>query len=220
MTHIWPVIHIETPEIACANAAMAARNGAKGVFLIQMEGSDHKIDPIAQLIREAHPNLLIGVNYLSLPAPRALSRAIENGYAASWSDNPGVRSDCVAPFVADIERMLEDHPEHLFFGSVAFKYQKKEPDPGEAARRALDFRMLPTTSGQATGHAPEVEKLIAIRGVIGDQPPLALASGVTPENAAALSPYLSDILVSTGISANFYEFDEDKLVALMQAVQR
>lgn len=220
MTHIWPVIHIDTPEIACANAAMAARHGAKGVFLIQMEGDDEKIDPIAQLIFSLHPGLLVGVNYLSLPAPRALERAIEKGYNASWSDNPGVRSDSIASFVPDIERTLQDYPDHLFFGSVAFKYQKKESDPGEAAKRALDFRMLPTTSGQATGHAPEVEKLIEIRRVIGVQAPLALASGVTPENASILAPYLSDILVSTGISANFYEFDEAKLLELMRVVQR
>ena len=77
--------------------------------------------------------------------------------------------------------------------------------------------MVPTTSGLATGHAPEVGKLRAIREAIGGYNQLALASGAAPENIGRLAPYLTDILVSTGISKNFHEFEPSRLHAMVAA---
>lgn len=221
MTHLWPVIHVDTLELACVNAAMAARCGVKGVFLIgvfliHMQGQDEVLDPIAEHLRALHPSLLLGVNYLSLSANEALRRAISMGYDASWSDKPGVRSDGVSPHTQEMARLLTEHPQHQFFASVAFKYQKEDPDPGEAAKRAWALGMIPTTSGVATGSAPELGKLDAIRRTIGPEAPLALASGVDNQNIDLLSPYLSDVLVSTGISADFHTFDEALLHSLAQ----
>jgi hypothetical protein len=215
---IWPVIHIDTPELAYANAKIAFDAGCVGVFLIHMDGEDEMLDPIGLEIQRRHPDHKIGVNYLSMGAEVAVKRAIAMGFQASWSDNPGVRSDWIDGSADRIGELLAAHPKHSFFASVAFKYQKRDPHPGEAAKRALGMGMIPTTSGEATGKAPAESKLTEIRGQIGPAAPLALASGVTPENGAALGRYLTHILVSTGISASFYRFDPGKLAALVRAI--
>jgi hypothetical protein len=219
MAHLWPVIHLDTPELAYRNAAIAQRAGVRGVFLIHMDGLDEQIDPIAEQIKQRYPGLRVGVNYLSLDAPTALARAIALGHDASWSDKPGVRSDYIDPSAQGMSELLRNNPKHQFFASVAFKYQPNDPDPGTAAMRALRLGMTPTTSGKGTGHAPPVEKLALIRQTIGAEAPLALASGATPDNAQVLAPYLSDILVSTGISSSFSEFDEALLGRLVLSIQ-
>ena len=115
--------------------------------------------------------------------------------------------------------VLNTNPAHLFFGSVAFKYQPEDMDPPEAARRAIGLGMIPTTSGVATGSAPPAEKLFEIRHGIGPWAPLALASGMTPDNAYELGRFLTHALVATGISESFYEFSEPLLARFMEQVQ-
>jgi len=72
---------------------------------------------------------------------------------------------------------------------------------------------IPTTSGSATGKAPQLAKIISMsqHGV------LAVASGMTPDNVSDYAPYLSHILVSTGISLDEYRIDPDKLKRLISA---
>lgn len=57
----------------------------------------------------------------------------------------------------------------------------------------------------------------AERAAIGNDAPLAIASGVTPDNVSAFLPHVSHILVSTGVSASFHEFDPARLRALVVA---
>lgn len=216
---VWPVIHVRDAETALSNAALAAQLGAHGVFLIQMEGHDELLDPIAKTIRERFPSLALGVNYLSMDADFALGRAIHHTYHASWTDNPGVRSDGTQAMGEACADQLRHHPDHEFFAAVAFKYQRVDPAPASAAQKALAMGMLPTTSGAATGVAPDVEKLAAIRAGIGPEARLAVASGVTPENVAAMKPFVTDFLVATGIGQDFYTFDRGKLEALMRALK-
>ena len=95
------------------------------------------------------------------------------------------------------------------FASVAFKYQAEDPNPSLAAQLAQSAGFIPTTSGAGTGKAPTVEKIASMYEATGGL--LAVASGMTPENIAQFKPYLSHVLVSTGISKDEYHFDLDKL---------
>ena len=216
---VWPVIHIRSTEQALRNAARAEQAGCPGVFLIHMEGDDDLIDPIAEQIRVHHAALSIGVNYLSLGALDSLERSLARGWDATWSDRPGVRSDGLTDEAKAIGVLLGHHKNHAYFGSVAFKYQPVDPHPAEAARMALALGMIPTTSGTATGSAPQQEKLAGIRTAIGEGK-LAVASGITPENLHELGPFLSHVLVSTGIGRDFYEIDPDKLAQLMAEARK
>lgn len=216
---VWPVIHVNHDmKTSLENAHIAWSQGCEGVFLIQMQGRDEMLEPIYHHLRSLFPELKVGFNFLSLSGNpgRAMQKSLDLGADATWSDNPGVRSDGIALGAIQVSALLTEHPEHLFFGSVAFKYQPEDPDPKAAAEVARNLNMIPTTSGVATGQAPSVEKLKGIQD--GQHHPLALASGVTPENVAELAPYLSHILVSTGITNDFESelFDHELLKQLIE----
>lgn len=217
---VWPVIHLAAaqPELAYANAEMAFRNGCMGVFVISMDGRDDQVTPVAREIKRRHPKGLVGVNFLRTAADLAVRHSISNGLDATWSDAPGVSSAVVTDKAQGVAAILRQHPEHLFFGSVAFKYQPEEPDPPAAALAANRLGMIATTSGTATGSPPEASKLFAMRRALG-LAPLAVASGITPDNAYELGRFLTHVLVATGISKNFHEFDENELRKLMEQLK-
>lgn len=219
MTRLWPVIHLLDLPLAVANARMAHQAGVHGVFLIHMDGDDHLIGPASRAIASACPGLVLGANFLSLEPLEALEQSLRLGLSATWTDRPGVRSDGTTDQAHRIADRLAGVKDHDFFASVAFKYQPADPDPGAAALAALALGMIPTTSGPATGRAPAVSKLQAIRKAIGPSAGLALASGVDPDNAATLGGWVSDVLVSTGIGADFHTFDEDKIRRLKSALE-
>lgn len=215
-TSVWPVIHLLNVELAIANADIAVRCGCEGVFVIQHDGRDHEVDPVAKQIMERHPTLKVGVNYLSMTADLALEKSLALSAHATWVDNAGVTSRGASPMAEAISRRLKEHPNHLFFGSVAFKYQRHEPEPGLAALEAVRLGMIPTTSGAGTGMAPEAKKLFDMRQQIGETAPLAVASGITPDNVYELGRFLSHILVATGVSLDFHTLDEATLARLVQ----
>ena len=76
-----------------------------------------------------------------------------------------------------------------------------------------------TTSGVATGHAAELKKIAMFRAAIGDRP-LAIASGITPENAVSFSE-VDCFMVATGINKknNFYELDRSRLARMMKVTR-
>lgn len=78
-----------------------------------------------------------------------------------------------------------------------------------------------TTSGSATGVAAQIQKIKDMRASCGDKA-MALASGVTPENAPLYAPLIDAFLVATGISkpGDFYNLDPNRLRALLQACKK
>jgi predicted TIM-barrel enzyme len=75
-----------------------------------------------------------------------------------------------------------------------------------------------TTSGPGTGRAAEVTKIQRMREALGDAP-LAIASGITPENVDQYLPYADCFLVATGISRSDGEFDSRRVLALVERVK-
>jgi len=220
LPQVWPVIHIksDSPAQTMRNADIALRCDCEGVFLISMEGDNRRVMPLARHVKAKFRGLKVGVNLLGVDPVLALGQSLAEGLDATWTDSPGVTSQGASATARDTAALLRDHPEHAFFGSVAFKYQPEELDPCAAALAASALGMVATTSGSATGSAPSVEKLRSLRAALGTRP-LAVASGITPENVAELGPYLSHILVATGVSKSFYEFDEARLQRLVQEVR-
>jgi len=76
-----------------------------------------------------------------------------------------------------------------------------------------------TTSGVATGHSADLEKINTFRRACGDSP-LAVASGITPENVKQYIPMVDAVLVATGINFkdDFYNIDPVKLALLMENI--
>jgi hypothetical protein len=110
----------------------------------------------------------------------------------------------------------------LYFGGTAFKKQR-EVDPANyqlAARKACAHMDVITTSGVATGHEADLSKIEAFRAGIGERP-LALASGITPDNAHAYAD-VDCFMVATGINheGNFYDIDPARLNRLMRITRK
>jgi predicted TIM-barrel enzyme len=75
-----------------------------------------------------------------------------------------------------------------------------------------------TTSGPGTGQAARPEKVRAMKEAIGSHP-LALASGVTPENVTDYLAWVDCFLVATGISYTFEELDPGRVADLVEVVR-
>jgi len=204
------VIHHRDDATSLTNAVVAANAGCHGVFLIQMEGQDDLIDSSAIQIKSMFPELLIGTNRLVTHPLEAIQRDISMHLDATWCDDPGIRStgvnqlgERIAKSVAGVRAV---RPNYLYFGSVAFKGQEIDHNPARAAVLAAELGYVATTSGPRTGEPPAIEKLAAMKQALGAQP-LAVASGVSPANIGEIAPYVDWVLVSTGISRTFHDFD-------------
>lgn len=196
---IYPVIHYIDLAAAIENAHVAHDAGADGVFLISHDGQNHALPRARREIQPCLPGFAVGVNFLGW-SPLAAYRAAEDGaFDMVWLDAPGISSRGVSTSGWElIEHIRSQQIQHVdVFASVAFKYQPHEPIPSAAAAGARVFDLVPTTSGPATGVPPDLQKVI---DMYGGQGPLAVASGMTAANVAAFTPYLSHILVATGVS--------------------
>lgn len=94
----------------------------------------------------------------------------------------GVDSSGLDVLGRKVSDMAQANPDLQLFASVAFKYRPHERELVMAALQARLAGFIPTTSGEATGSAPDPAK-IASMGAGG---PLAVASGMTPKRAALL----------------------------------
>ena len=210
MTRVLAVIHHLDVALSAHNAAVAARVGCDGVVFIKMEGRDWEIDGPAREAKAAHPGLLVVANRLSCRADEAIARDAELGLDGTWTDDCGIGSWGEAPWVPEIRTALDKaragNPGFLFFGSVAFKGQRPEPEPAAAARRAAEEPWVVTTSGPGTGYAPDEGKLRIMAEAAG-RDRLAVASGITPANAGMLARHVGWVLAATGISRSFHELD-------------
>jgi hypothetical protein len=221
LTKLIAVIHYRDDETSYKNAEIAASSNFDGVCLIHMNGEDHLIEDVAVGIKKQHPELIVITNRLSMNPVDMINRDAELGLDGSWADNPGVSSKGITPLASEIEdavfKVRESKPAFLFFGSVAFKTQPDDPDPATAAIKAKNLGWIATTSGPATGVAPDEEKLERMKTAIASFD-LAVASGITPENAEKLCEHVDWVLVSTGISDTFYTFDPSKVLALRKTL--
>lgn len=217
---ILPVVHHLDYETSYSQGALALSAGADGVFLISHGGKDEDLFAPAADLKEQFPDKLIGLNLLGSRPLMALSQVRTAGLDMVWDDAPGVTSTQANGPAQEIAHLLASTPSSpLFFGSVAFKYQPHEPNPGQASVRAWQLGMIPTTSGPGTGEAPSVSKIAAMRDALGSDAPLAIASGMTPENVASFLPYITHFLVATGISLDDHHFAAVKLDAFVRAVR-
>lgn len=214
------VVHVENEEQAERNVEIARHNGAHGVFLI-----NHSIDPftllgIYQKVRMRHRGWWIGLNLLNM-SPLVAFAAVPSDVSGLWFDRGGVDLTAANP-VREAREIVRAHDRSdwrgVHFGGVAFKYQPKTGEPSEEARLAKPYMDVITTSGERTGEPPSLDKIIAMRGAICDKP-LAVASGITLENAGAYLRHVDCVLVATGVSFNHTELDPDRVRVLSDIIR-
>lgn len=215
---IYPVIHHLDSATSLGQAALAQACGADGVFLISHGEQDHLLPGLASVIKRQHPNLSVGVNLLSRAASQAVDLARAHQLDMVWLDNAGVSSRGVTEEGRYLESCLASSmlPLQIFAG-VAFKHQAPEPDPAAAAREAKAAGFIPTTSGVATGQAPDIHKIQTMSKAADGE--LAVASGITPANVAQYHPFVSHVLVATGIGLDFHHLDANALSELIRVAR-
>lgn len=226
---VLPVIHVLDTARTIDNVEILLEAGAPGCFLINHDFDVDHFLPIVREVRERFPSLWMGVNFLAVTGRDAfpiLGRLETDGCAvdAYWADDARIDERVVFQTEAsEIQNIRRDSGwSGLYFGGTAFKMQRPVPeaDLTKSAEIATDWMDVVTTSGVATGKETDDKKVITFRDAIGDKP-LALASGVTPDNAGRYAD-VDCFMVATGISlpGNFYDIDPHLLAKLMAETQR
>jgi predicted TIM-barrel enzyme len=221
---VLPVIHVVNGQQALQNARVAYEAGADGVFLInhEVDGKrpltyNHLLD-IHNEVVQALPDWWLGLNCLDLE-PHETFQHLSPQVAGVWVDNAMIDERQAAQPEAERIKAVQTESQWsgFYFGGVAFKYQRDVMDVSAAAQTAVAYTDIITTSGSATGQAAPLTKIGQIRAAIGDHP-LAIASGLTPENITDYLPLADCFLVATGISRSFDAFDPIRLKMFVDAV--
>jgi predicted TIM-barrel enzyme len=213
------VIHVESQQQALRNVKIARDTNVDGVFLINHEISHKELLSIHRAVVAEHGDWWVGVNCLDL-SPLEVFGCIDEAVAGVWVDDAMI--DERAEIQPDAEHVLQIREETgwpgLYFGGVAFKYQRHVEDLVQAATIAAQYMDVVTTSGPGTGEAAAPEKIGIMKQALGDRP-LAIASGITPENVGGYLASADCFLVATGISESFEELDPHRVEALVKRIR-
>ncbi len=221
---ILPVIHVLDDARTAANIDHIIDAGLKGCFLINHDFGIDAFLPVLEAIRGRYPDFWIGVNFLAVTGLKAfpiLADLDARGVRidAYWADDARIDESAVTQEEADNIAATRTACgwEGLYFGGTAFKKQRPV-DPKDYARAAGiagGFMDVVTTSGIATGHSADLGKLAEFRGALPDRP-IALASGITPDNATDYD-MVDCFMVATGINFenDFYNIDPARLSCLV-----
>lgn len=214
------VVHVESDTQALRNTEIAKEAGADGVFLINHDIPSTKLLKIYRKVRQHYPDWWIGINSLDL-SPLQTIESVPSDVSGIWVDEAGLdeEADDVVLVARSnwARRQQRNDWSGLYFGGVAFKYQKYVSDPARIVRHAMKYMDVITTSGEKTGSPPDIEKIRAMRSAIGEFP-LAIASGITPENIAQYLDLVDCFLVATGVSRGFCELDAERVKGLVKTI--
>ena len=181
--------------------------------------TDEALLEIHGAVADTHLGWWVGVNCLGL-APGQVFAAISSKVGGVWVDNAGIEEGQEdQPYAKRVWSLRQSHARGcLYFGGVAFKYQRHVEDLEGTCCVASHYIDVVTTSGPGTGRAAEIEKIRRMKQALGDTP-LAIASGITPDNVNTYLPYTDSLLVATGISKSFTELDPVRVRSLVQQVR-
>lgn len=228
-THvILPVIHVTDGQQALRNVAIARDAGCDGVFLINHESSWENLRAVFDEVVDQHFDWWIGVNCLDLLPAKVFDRFPEAD--GVWADNAGIFENRDAqPYATSVRLAQQDSSfKGLYFGGVAFKYQRQVQVSNltAAAKKAAEYMDVVTTSGPKTGKSAPLDKIRAMQEALrvevqwgAEKTPLAIASGITPDNVGDYLGLVDYFLVATGISDSFTELDEALVKELVSKVR-
>ncbi len=217
---VLAVIHCESADQALRNTEIAANCGCDGVFLINHSVSKETLLQIHHAVRTQFPNYWLGVNFLgALPIDVFRDYPLE-GIDGIWTDNAAIDELKSEQHEAELIQtaIRQSGWRGTYFGGVAFKYQRPVSDVALAARIASKYMDVVCTSGPGTGKAAASQKLAEMYQAIGSRVPLAVASGITPENVLDAISHVDVFLVATGISRSFTELDPQLVRSLTATV--
>ena len=216
----YPVVHHVTAALTLEQARLALGEGADGIFLISHGGSDGELGPLVRDLAAEFGADRVGVNYLGSAFLPGYVRARSNGAGLYWDDAPGISGEGAGDEARAVARDLASRPGCEVFASVAFKYQAPEPDPPRAAANAAPRGFVPTTTGAATGRAPEAARVSGMAAALRGGP-LAVASGLAVGNLPAYAGSVTHCLVASSVcrDGDFHRFDPERLRSFISAAR-
>lgn len=227
---VIPVIHVLDEAQTAKNIDIAIDAGVAGVFLINHDFSVEQFLPIVREIRTRYTDLWIGLNFLAVTGEHAfpiLGELQRDGIRidAYWADDACIDESATLEAQEEANRIAKVRKESkwhgLYVGGTCFKKQREvSPEHyGISAKLATHFMDAVCTSGIATGMEADAGKIKVFRENIGEHV-LALASGITPENASVYAD-VDCFMVATGINfeGDFYNIDKQKLALLLEQTQ-
>lgn len=204
-TIITPVIHAVTEKQVFENVDIILEKGLNHIFLITHgRMTDEQLLQCGYKVKEQHLDLWTGINFLGMSTAEALAREDLIPFDALWCDGS------ISQTEAKDVRVFEG----LFFGGLAFKYQPKTTDLYTECYNAVCSTDVATTSGVGTGIAADDEKIETILKYLNGHP-LAIASGVSPENIHRYSGKIDYLLVASSITEKNEIINPDKLQQLI-----
>jgi predicted TIM-barrel enzyme len=226
---ILPVIHVIDHQQTATNIDKLIDAGISGCFLINHDFDVETFLPIIRSIRAQYPDFWIGLNFLAVTGRDAfpvLATLAGQGCRinAYWADDARIDERENQQTEAELIQTIRQDSgwNGLYFGGTAFKKQRvvDAADYAKSAEIAGGFMDVVTTSGIATGNAAEISKITTFRAALPDTP-IALASGITPDNAAEYA-MVDCFMVATGINItdDFYNIDPEKLGLLISACRK
>ncbi len=228
---VTPVIHVIDDDQVQRNIEIVIGEGAQGVFLINHDFGVAPFLPIIRQARNRFPHLWLGLNFLAVTGKDAfpvLGSLAGEGFEidAYWADDACIDERRAAGDQVEAQAIADAKGrsgwQGLYFGGTAFKKQREVADADyyRSAALAADHMDVVTTSGVATGKEADHTKIATFRSAIGDRP-LALASGITPDNAEHYQD-VDCFLVATGINleGDFYNIDPTRLQRLLAITRR
>lgn len=226
---VYPVVHINSPEVAVEQAELAYDLGADGVFLIdhRPEETPQKTYKVFNALNAADPARYVGVNLLGYTAQQAADelqfalqvQELDRAPDALWNDD--VLSEINPRSFLENLKQRKALSNMQYLGGIAFKYTPEyTDDPVMAAIYVKELESsvdVVTTSGAGTGSAPPVAKIAAMKEAASK--PLAVASGISLENIADYKGIVDQVLVASSVETSPYSgvFDKDKLEAFIAA---
>ena len=225
---VLAVIHALDRGQVVRNAQIAAREGAHGVFLINHDFALEGLLPLIREVRERFPSLWLGVNFLGVTGARAFpvlgdlegSGCVVDAY---WADD--ARIDEHAGVQREAEAIAEARRSSgwsgLYLGGTAFKKQRHGATGGLRSGGA-DRDPATWTRSPRPGLRPGTRRRCPRSrrsAPVARTRTLAVASGVTPDNAAAYAGLVDAVLVATGINrtGDFYNIEPVRLRRLLAA---
>jgi hypothetical protein len=216
---IYPVIHVKSEEQAIRNTKIAKDAGCDGVFLINHAISPEALLKIHAATAKAVPNWWIGINCLGF-THKDMFENMTPEMSGLWMDNAGIDENQEKQERADHYKNLKEKSgwDGIYFGGVAFKYQRKVEDLETACKIAMKYVDVVTTSGLGTAQAAEVDKIERMSSTLGEWP-LAIASGVTFDNVEDYLDKVTCFLVASGINKTWDDLDADLVKQLVDKVR-
>jgi len=215
MSKIIPVIHTINLEQVQYNVNLCQANGINDVFLISHKVRNWKkavfdFQLYLDWIRTTYPTIKVGVNFLQLDTLPAVAESSILGFDYLWADKSYLQNKSTLYIAEEIA----ENKITPYFGCVAFKYQKPEEDLEWSCLKAKELIDVVVTSGDGTSYAPDIEKIKTIKRFIGDKP-LAIASGISPENKSMYKEWVDYFMVASSITDNYENIIESRLKDLI-----